>query len=148
MHNAHRLRIGRISIPGQIYLVTTVCKERTPLFQHMAYARSVVLSLREAHAAAETLAYVVMPDHLHWLMCLGDTLDLSAVVQGVKSRTTTRIRRLSGTSTQVWQRGFHDRQLRRECDLVDMARYVVANPIRAGLVRSVREYPYWDAIWL
>jgi len=29
-----------------------------------------------------------------------------------------------------------------------VARYIVANPLRAGLVESVRDYPHWDAIWL
>jgi hypothetical protein len=29
-----------------------------------------------------------------------------------------------------------------------MARYVVANPLRAGLVQTLRNYPLWDAVWL
>ena len=37
---------------------------------------------------------------------------------------------------------------RREEDLQDVARYVVRNPIRAGLVRSVHEYSLWDAVWI
>ncbi len=148
MNHANRLRIGRCSVPGQIYLVTTVCWHRRPIFHEMVAARSVVHSLQELQNSADTLAYVVMPDHFHWLMRLGNRLDLSATVQAVKSRTTSRIRNQAGKSVKVWQKGFHDRQLRKEDDLVDMARYVVANPVRAGLVRSVREYPFWDAIWL
>jgi hypothetical protein len=37
--------------------------------------------------------------------------------------------------------------IRREEDLVSIARYIVANPLRAGIVKSVREYPHWDAVW-
>ena len=33
-------------------------------------------------------------------------------------------------------------------DLRELARYVVANPLRAGLVQSLRDYPHWDAEWL
>ncbi|MBB5859537.1 hypothetical protein GGR69_001194 [Xanthomonas arboricola] len=29
-----------------------------------------------------------------------------------------------------------------------MARYLIANPLRAGLVARVGDYPFWDAIWL
>jgi REP element-mobilizing transposase RayT len=47
-----------------------------------------------------------------------------------------------------WQEGFHDHALRREEDLRDIARYIVLNPVRAGLVRNIREYPLWDAVWL
>ena len=36
----------------------------------------------------------------------------------------------------------------REQDLRDVARYVIANPVRARLVESVRAYPFWDAKWL
>lgn len=49
---------------------------------------------------------------------------------------------------RVWQRGFHDRALRQEEDLIATARYVVANPLRAGLVDRIGDYPWWDAVWL
>ncbi|UZE26759.1 transposase [Pseudomonas asplenii] len=53
-----------------------------------------------------------------------------------------------GQSGQVWQRGFHDRLIRRDEDLPGVARYVIANPVRAGLVKRVHDYPLWDAIWV
>ena len=37
---------------------------------------------------------------------------------------------------------------RRDQDLAAIARYLVATPLRAGLVRNLRYYPLWDAIWL
>lgn len=48
----------------------------------------------------------------------------------------------------VWGRGFHDRALRREENLRAVARYIVANPLRAGLVGNVLDYPYWNCVWL
>ena len=47
-----------------------------------------------------------------------------------------------------WQTGFHDHALRTEEDLPAIARYVIANPLRAGIVTSVRAYPHWDTVWL
>jgi hypothetical protein len=32
--------------------------------------------------------------------------------------------------------------------LLAMARYIVANPLRAGIAHSLADYPHWDAIWL
>jgi putative transposase len=55
------------------------------------------------------------------------------------------LRRVAGP---LWQKGFHDHAVRGDEDMRALARYVVANPVRAGLVRSVREYPHWDARWL
>ena len=38
--------------------------------------------------------------------------------------------------------------VRREEDLKMIARYIVTNPIRAGLVQKVGDYPLWDATWI
>jgi len=78
---------------------------------------------------------------LHWLLRLQQG-SLSDSVGRIKSISA---KRLGGP---IWQAGFHDRALRREEDLPSVARYVVANPLRAGLVTRVGLYPHWDAIWL
>jgi putative transposase len=52
------------------------------------------------------------------------------------------------TPHRLWQKGYHDRAIRREEDLLAVARYIVANPLRAGLVKRVGDYPLWDAVWL
>jgi REP element-mobilizing transposase RayT len=83
-----------------------------------------------------------MPDHLHWLLELTGTSDLSLVIQAVKSVTAHRL------GGKVWQDGFHDHALRKEEDVRTTARYVVANPLRARLVSRLGDYPHWDAIWL
>ncbi len=41
-----------------------------------------------------------------------------------------------------------DHALRKDEDLVHLARYVVANPVRAGLVERLGDYPLWDAQWV
>jgi REP element-mobilizing transposase RayT len=48
----------------------------------------------------------------------------------------------------IWQEGYYDHALRSEESLPDVARYIVMNPVRAGLVKSIRDYPLWDAQWL
>ncbi|WP_017926888.1 transposase [Thioalkalivibrio sp. HL-Eb18] len=142
--HAQALRRGRYSEPGRIYLITAVTRDRTPVFRDFAAARALVATLRHAQALghADTLAYVVMPDHLHWLMTLGDSISLSPVVRSVKAVTARRLGRA------LWQPGFHDHAVRREEDLASLARYIAANPLRAGLVRNLGDYPHWDAIWL
>ncbi|WP_018872891.1 transposase [Thioalkalivibrio sp. ALJ16] len=144
---SHRLRLGRVSERGRIYLVTAVCADRYAWFSQFEHGRCCVHALRELEGEADTLCFVVMPDHLHWLMQL-EVGSLSRVVQKVKGSTTRRIGQLSGRPCRVWQPGFHDRALRREEDLQAVARYVVANPLRAGLVGNLGDYPLWDAVWL
>ena len=144
------LRKGRFSEPGRIYLVTAVTRARRALFDELQPARALINELRtcDATGRTHTLAFVIMPDHFHWLVQL-EAAELSAVMQRVKSRTAIRLNRLADTAGRpVWQHGFHDHALRREEDLRATARYVIANPVRAGLVASVGAYPHWDAAWL
>ncbi len=144
MPHSHRLRLGRHSQAGQVYMVTVVTIGRRPWFEDFWAARVLVGHLKKEHALhrASTLAYVLMPDHLHWLMQLGEDVPLSQTVRSVKSLTTHRL------GHPVWQRGYHDHAVRSDEDLQAMARYIVANPVRAGLVSSVADYPHWDAMWL
>jgi len=146
---AHRLRAGRYAEPNRIYLLTTNTLDRMPIFADFALGRLVVHQFRRAQdlGLANSLAWVVMPDHFHWLIEL-QSGSLSELMQKTKSLSTKAVSQATGRNVGLWQRGFHDRALRREEDLVKMARYVVANPLRAGLVEKLGYYPLWDAIWV
>jgi putative transposase len=50
-------------------------------------------------------------------------------------------------SGSVWLPGFHDHALRAEEATADVVRYIIENPVRAGLVKEVGAYPYWNMIW-
>src|SRR3990167_1729179 len=149
LKHAHRLRTGRYSEPGQIYLLTAVVLNRQPLFHDFKSGRLVVDALKtaEQEGFATSLAWVVMPDHFHWLIELQNT-QLPSLMARTKSRIAVTLNRSAGRQGPVWQHGYHDRAIRKEEDLQAVARYIVANPLRAGLVERVGDYPLWDAIWL
>ncbi|MCU1759098.1 transposase [Pseudomonas sp. 14P_8.1_Bac3] len=146
---SHRLRIGRFAEPSRIYLLTANTQGREPVFSDFVLGRLVVSQFRAAQdqGSANSLAWVVMPDHFHWLIELQQG-SLSGLMQKTKSLSTKAANKAMGRKVSLWQRGFHDRALRREEDLVKLARYVVANPLRAGLVKKLGDYPLWDAIWV
>jgi len=89
-----------------------------------------------------------MPDHFHWLMEQGDSSKLSTTVRNVKAHSARKINRSLKRTGPLWQPGFYDRAIRREEDIAAVARYIVANPLRAGLVDRIGDYPLWDAVWL
>lgn len=145
------LRKGRYSQAGQWYAVTTVVYERKPLFHDLYLGRIVVNAMRyqDSQGYATTIAYVVMPDHLHWLFQLSGNHSLDKLVKSVKQFSATQInRRLGRTGQPVWQEGYYDHALRTEEDIKPAARYIVANPLRAGLVEKIGDYSLWDAIYL
>jgi putative transposase len=144
------LRKGRHSLHQQIYCITTVTHNRSPLFTDMNTARLLIRELRRVHEKGEviSLAWVVMPDHLHWLIQLNSDCSLSRIVKTIKARSALTINRHLGQHGSLWQRAFYDHAVRKDEDIRQFARYIVANPLRAGLVRYIGDYPHWDCIWL
>ncbi|WP_447761335.1 REP-associated tyrosine transposase [Pseudomonas moraviensis] len=146
---SHRLRRGRCSEPGRAYLITVVVYQRRPLFTDWRIGRLLVAELKRAQDQqwVKSIAWVVMPDHLHWLVQL-ENASLERLMQTVKSRSTLTINRALNRTGAFWQTGYHDRAIRDNEDLRPYARYIIANPLRAGLVKKVADYPLWDACWL
>ena len=144
------LRGGRRSIAGQYYHIITCTVERRRVFTNFQCGREVVRALQRVQAEdiARSIAFVVMPDHLHWLMQLHDRKSLSGCVGSMKSFATRSMNAKNLRRGPVWQKGYMDRAIRREEDLLPVARYIIANPLRAGLVDHIGEYPLWDSIWM
>ena len=144
-----RLNGGRWSDPGKWYVITTVTRERIPFLTDPALAQATAAQIQSiAIDAAETHAWVVMPEHLHWMIQLGSTVGLSQLIQMFKSKSAIAINRLRGSSGTVWQPGFYDHRLRNDEDFAAQARYIVANPVRRGIVQRIEEYPHWWCRWI
>lgn len=95
----------------------------------------------------DVLAYCFMPDHVHAL--LQATAEDSCVRRAMsawKQKTGYEYRKTKGQP--LWQNGYYDRVLRRDDDRIDVAAYLIANPLRAGIVPNVQEYPFWGSgVW-
>jgi REP element-mobilizing transposase RayT len=143
------LRRGRVSLRGQVYLITVTTRHRQPIFMDHARAR-VASQFIHAHGTwgdAKLLAWVLMPDHWHGLLELGHE-PLDRVVARFKAAVSRTLHASGMCEGTPWDRSFHDRALRHDENLRRVARYIVGNPVRAGLAHSVLDYPYWNATWL
>lgn len=147
-HNA--LRRGRFSQSGRVYHVTFATAHRKPWFADPDVAVAACRTLEPSIVAAEAkwICWVLMPDHFHGLFALCGTQSLSRCVQRLKGRATQACREAGGGDRVLWARGFYDHAMRREEDVLGAARYIIANPQRAGLVSDIMQYPYWNANWL
>ncbi|MHB9101674.1 MAG: REP-associated tyrosine transposase [Sulfuricella sp.] len=150
MAHQSRLRLGRVSIPGQTYHIITSTDARHPLFGDLRTARTVILEMRRMHEEGwlHSHAWVLMPDHLHWLFTLRERASLSAAMNRFKSASAHSVRQHHGENRTIWQKGFFDHAARSDEDLRTIARYIIANPLRAGLCNAIGDYPWWDAEWL
>jgi putative transposase len=79
---------------------------------------------------------VIMPDHVHLIVTFGSVdTRLQTIVSKWKEWTAKSL----GIR---WQRDFFEHRLRRDESFRGKADYVVANPLRARLVKRPEEWPY------
>jgi putative transposase len=89
----------------------------------------------------DVLAYCMMPDHAHLLVQgLTASAALRPFVGTIKQRSGYAFGRQTGN--RLWQKGYYDRTVRDDEDLLCVARYIEANPVRAGLVPSIGLWPH------
>jgi putative transposase len=99
-----------------------------------------------SHAFA-ILAYCFMPDHLHLLVeGTSEDSDLLAFVHTLKQRTAYEYRR--SHSDAPWPKGYYEHVVRDDETTLDIARCMLANPVRGGLVREPRDYPFSGSLAL
>ena len=144
------LRKGRVSLANTAYLITTVTEDRSRYFENFdaGSIASRCFEDEELLGDAKMLAWVLMPDHAHWLIQLGEEVTLDCLVNRLKSSSARCANKVLNRSGALWIPAYHDHALREEEDLQSVARYVVANPLRAGLVNKIGDYPFWNAVWL
>ena len=148
--HGHHLRRGRQSEVDRGYLLTTVVHGRFPLFNDFWQARLAIQALRDCDdtGCSHTLAFVLMPDHLHWLVQL-QSGTLGSLMRRFKSRSAAAINQARDSKgSTIWQPGFHDHAIRDGQDIRQIARYVISNPVRGGLVERVGDYTHWNAVWM
>ncbi len=143
-----RLLLGRRSSVGLSYLLTTVVDRRAPLFANDAAAALAIQEFQrlDQEGFTRSIAYVVMPDHIHWLFELrAGTLE--TVMKRFKSRTAQQANRLLGRVGRFWQACYHDHAIRSDESLYRHALYLMGNPIRAGLATQLGQYPHAWCEW-
>lgn len=99
---------------------------------------AAVKSFTDSNVNWNTLALVVMPDHLHALV---QPLDRAAPITQFTAGLKRHVRRAT-TAQWRWQDGAFDRLLRTEESAQSKWEYMRANPVRAELVSHWEEWPY------
>jgi len=134
-----RLDAAEYRAEGRVFLVTICTVDRRPWFSlHPPLADIATATIVAiADARWSTLhAWCVMPDHVHLLM---EDADVVGYVRVFKGSLTTRARCID-SHRRLWQRSFHDHAPRSRESLFETARYVLGNPVRAGIVAKAAEY--------
>ncbi|MDO8615608.1 MAG: transposase [Dehalococcoidia bacterium] len=124
------------------YSVTIASAERQEVFADEALVQGCLAELRAASETEgfEVLAYCFMPDHVHLLLAAEEGGFLPDFVKRFKQTTGFAYKRRTGGA--LWQKSYFDHVLRREEEVIVVARYIFGNPVRAGLVAEAKDYPF------
>jgi len=147
--HAANLRWGRFSQPGGVYHITKCRHEGAALsLADPRVAPILIDSIRwhRDHGHAHLFAFVVMPDHVHWLFLLGEKRSLDEVMYGFSSHTWQRIVPVHAPDTRtIWEEEYHDHQLRAEERVWETIEYIHDNPVRKGLCARAEDWPWSTA---
>ncbi len=137
-------RIAGFSYRGLHRYFLTICTlNRQKFIGDPSIVSDTLLQFRRTagEESFEISAYCFMPDHSHFLMeGLADSSDFKRFCKLAKQRSGGIHARKHGGP--LWQEGYYERVLREGDDARIVARYLLSNPVRAGLVTAPIEYPY------
>ena len=125
------------------YSLTFCTDQRRAIFIREDIVRLVLLQISRAANDREfaVIAYCFMPDHLHLLVHgQSEAAECRGFIALAKQYSgyyyTKEYRR------RLWQRYGYERTLRKDDDSLRVAKYILENPVRAGMVGTVLEYPF------
>jgi putative transposase len=144
--------VQRYYVPNATVFITAVTRGRRPVFEEEPQRQLLFDTMRAVQSlhAFRLVAYVVLPDHLHWLMVTPAEVTFSEVMHSIKRNFSLNLKsRCDAAGTvHVWQERFWDHVIRDEEDLSRHLDYVHYNPVKHGLVARPEEwvctsYQHW-----
>ncbi len=83
-----------------------------------------------------------MPNHVHVLFTLEGSSNLSFIIQSWKGCTALQANRLLGRTGRFWQPEYFDRLIKTTRQFEFYLRYILNNPVKAGLCVEVFQWPW------
>ena len=129
---SHRLKGFDYSIPGYPFYITTCTRENERFLNNADLSGCFVSTVEDAIRKYNLKAYIlgVMPTHYHFLFELTETsgVSLFQVMKSINGKSRLYGYKMLGE--KIWQRGYYEHIIRREENVIEIAKYISANPKR------------------
>jgi REP element-mobilizing transposase RayT len=122
----------------EVYFITVCCEERHAnqlALQNVWNAIHETAQVREAAGDWKVSLLLAMPDHWHGLVSFPGRKPMEKVIGQMKGW-------LAKSRGIRWQSGFFDHRLRSSESAEEKRRYILMNPVRAGLIGEGGKWPY------
>jgi putative transposase len=125
-----------------LYFVTATSWQRQTFLAQASVHETFIRHAKQIEMRGIAIGrYVIMPDHIHLFVRIGNELSLSTMMRLLK-QDITRALRVRSPDLRVWQPGFFDHLLRSDESYARKWDYVRMNPVRKNLVVLSEEWPY------
>jgi REP element-mobilizing transposase RayT len=91
------------------------------------------------------LAWVVMPNHIHFLAIPFENVELAEITHSIKSYTAKEGNKILQRGGQFWQRESFDRYVRNYEHYIKTIDYIENNPVKAGLCEKYTDWKFSSA---
>lgn len=89
------------------------------------------------------VCYTIMPNHFHLVFeLLEKNKGISKIMQSIKGISAIRINKLFNKTGKFWQDESYDRLIRDDIEFYFVVRYVLLNPVKAGLVDDWKNWEH------
>ncbi len=136
-------RKPRVHFPGAVYHVITRGNQKQIIFKDReGYSRFLnFLDEAQTRFSFKLYAYVLMPNHVHLLMEVG-SYPLAKVMQTLLYRYTRYFNNRYRKVGHLFQGRYRAILCDKDHYLLELVRYLHLNPVRAGLVKEAKRYPW------
>jgi putative transposase len=138
------------NMPGALHFVSGNFLGRIPIFKQEECCESFIETLGTllSEWPCKLIAYVLMPDHIHLIVNPRDgrIKEFTGALKSLSAKDITKTARginfnlASEGSLQVWQESFKATPLWSAWMIWQKINYIHANPVKAKLASSARDY--------
>jgi len=138
-------RQARIDISGLLYHVMIRGIERREIFPNRIDKEDFIERLGKSltESGAKCFSWVLMPNHAHLLIRVGEK-KLSRIMRGLLSGYATKYNIRHKRSGHLFQNRYKAIICEEERYLLELIRYIHLNPIRANIVKDMRELDKYE----
>ena len=142
------LRRHRISLPLHTYHITKRLDASIVCEIDLARCGEILVDAlvhqRNQHGC-RLFAFVIMPDHVHWLFAVPEKAILSERVKVAFNWVALQINKVYGRRGRLWQDGYYDHLVRENGTVSGLIRYIEANPVRKELCVTAEAWEWSSA---
>jgi len=132
---------------SRTFFVTTPTFSRRNILQsdRLAQLFIAVLNDNREKQRLQVHAFVVMPDHVHFVLTPAPDHSLEKCVQFIKGGFSFRAKKELGFNGEIWAAGFNEERIRSASQMHNVTEYIHQNPVKRGLAATPEEFPYSSA---